>query len=141
VDLRRGLVYVLHGKGDRSSWTLLTPEAVAALEALRAAVRPADDDLVLPSRLTGEERSPTALAGWVYKLLRRAGLHGPGRSPHGLRRTAATLYLRHNPGDLKGLQKILRHEHLATTVLYVYLNPNDLAPRLARAFGNGADHG
>jgi hypothetical protein len=62
-----------------------------------------------------------------------------GRGCHAFRRTFATAYLRENVGDLRGLQKLLRHDNIGTTVLYDYPQPEDLAPRLARVFGmNGS---
>jgi hypothetical protein len=36
-----------------------------------------------------------------------------------------------NPGDLAGLQVLLRHEQLSTTGKYLFLEPEDLAPRMA----------
>jgi len=52
----------------------------------------------------------------------------------------ATRFLKANPGDLRGLRRLMRHEHLATTTLYRFLEPDELAPRLARAFDLGGAH-
>ncbi|MBZ9715237.1 tyrosine-type recombinase/integrase [Deinococcus multiflagellatus] len=52
-------------------------------------------------------------------------------TPHLLRHTAATVYLR-NGGDVASLRRILGHSTLATTALYLHLVPEDLQNKLER---------
>lgn len=52
-------------------------------------------------------------------------------TPHLLRHTAATVYLR-NGGDVASLRRILGHSTLATTALYLHLVPEDLQSKLER---------
>jgi integrase len=136
VDLERAVLSVPHGKGDRSAWTLLPPAGVAALRALRAEQGPLwnPEGLIPPSGLTGREMHPGSLGQWVRKLLRRAGLTRPWRGAHALRRTFACLYWRRHPGDLRGLQQLMRHQAMATTCLYLFPAPEDLAARVAGIF-------
>ncbi len=154
LDLDRGIVSVFHGKGDRSAWTLLTPAGVVALRRLRAEhdVTLTPDGVVLPNGRTGGAFSPRSLSDWLRTLLDRAGLYRRWRGPHALRRTFASLYIRHNPGDLSGLKALMRHQQLATTTLYIFDDPDDLAARMAGIFDprpaamspgarNGGDHG
>jgi integrase len=136
VDLERGVLSVPHGKGNRSAWTLLPPAGVAALRQLRTEqgglFNP--EGLILPSALTGRMMNPGSLGGWLRKLLRRAGLARRWRGPHALRRTFACLYWRRHPGDLRGLQQLMRHSALATTCIYIFPDPEDLAARVAGIF-------
>lgn len=52
-------------------------------------------------------------------------------TPHLLRHTAATVYLR-NGGDVASLRRILGHSTLTTTALYLHLVPEDLQRKLER---------
>lgn len=51
-------------------------------------------------------------------------------TPHALRHTFAHRYLAQHPGDLIGLARILGHESLETTRVYLRLTEDDLAQRL-----------
>jgi integrase len=133
LDLSRRVAYVHHGKGDKAAWTLLPAEACAALAAwYETAGRPAGSTPVFPG-CQGGHCCPESIGRRVQKLLKRAGLWSRGiGSAHRFRRTFATQFLRANPGDLEGLRRLMRHEQIATTVRYAFLEPEDLAARLAR---------
>jgi integrase len=79
--------------------------------------------------------SAGSIGNWIRKRLIRLGLYCPWRGAHSLRRTFACLYLKGNAGDLAGLQALMRHSAISTTALYLFHSPEDLAARLARAFG------
>lgn len=133
VNLSTGMVLVPNGKGAKSSWTMLTQGTQADLAAwFEAAGSPADSAPVFATP-RGRPYKPGSLGLVMQKLLMRAGLwtRGAGNC-HRLRRTLATSYLRVNPGDLVGLQAIMRHEQVSTTARYAWLTSDDLAPRLAR---------
>lgn len=51
-------------------------------------------------------------------------------TPHQLRHTFATRYLRKNPDDLRGLAALLGHSDLNTVMLYTQLSLDDLAQRM-----------
>lgn len=133
IDLAPGVAVVLNGKGGKASWTLLTASAQTALAAwFEAAGAPPDPSPVFPNR-DGAHYTPGSIGELVRGLLERAGLWKPGSGcAHRFRRSFATEYLRANPGDLEGLRRLMRHDAIATTIRYVYLEPEDLAPRLAR---------
>ena len=133
IDLGPGEALVRRGKGGKSFWTLLTASAQLALAAwFDRAGSPADLSPVFPTP-SGGHYAPAALGDVVRRCLIRAGLWSPGRGcAHRFRRTFATAYLRANPGDIEGLRLIFGHEDIATTVDYVFLQPEDLAPRVAR---------
>ena len=140
VDLGRGMVSVRHGKVDKPGWTLLPPSTQAALHAwFTAAGAPADDKPVFPippqighPRFVGGPYTANGLGKFVRRILDRAGLWSPGSgAAHRFRRSFATTYIRANPGDLAGLQKLMRHTQLST---------NRQAP-VPRARGSRAAHG
>jgi integrase len=132
VDLGRSMLYVPKGKGDKAGWTLLPePAPLAILAWFWASQEPPDDAFIFPNGLGGHMH-PSSINRLMQQILRCAGLYHRGRSCHAFRRTFATAYLKENPSDLAGLQKLLRHESINTTAQYLYLQPEDLARRLAR---------
>jgi integrase len=157
LSLDEALVYVKRGKGGKSAWTALPPVAVEALRAWRADAergplirqkfapvgqpfrpdvdppRPKFDPAgyVFPSAADGRPYAPDALGRVVRKLLQRGGLWRRYRGAHAFRRTFATTFLRERPGELRRLQVLMRHSHLATTVLYDYPEPKDFAEAVA----------
>jgi site-specific recombinase XerC len=52
--------------------------------------------------------------------------------PHVLRHTFATRYLQANPGDLRGLARLLGHANLNTVMIYTEPDMDDLAQRMER---------
>lgn len=76
-----------------------------------------------------------AISGRTITLLLMRMSHRAGLSrtitPHLLRHTAATVYLR-NGGDVTSLRRILGHSTLATTALYLHWVPDDLQSKLER---------
>ena len=58
------------------------------------------------------------------------GLLPATTKPHDLRHTFALRYLEQHPGDLVGLARILGHESLETTKVYLRLSGDDLAERV-----------
>jgi integrase len=140
LDVARGLVYVRKGKGNKPTWTLLPRSSQVALAAwFAAASSPPDAAAPMFPRPCGNaharkggHHSPGGLGKLVQRLLTRAGLwtHGIGGA-HRFRRSFATTYLKANPSDLAGLQKLMRHTLLSTTGKYCFFEPEDLAPRMA----------
>lgn len=66
----------------------------------------------------------------LARMSSRAGL-SRSITPHLLRHTAATVYLR-NGGDIATLRRILGHSSLTTTALYLHLVQDDLQTKLER---------
>ena len=56
-------------------------------------------------------------------------------SPHILRHTFATHYLKTNPDDLRGLAALLGHSDLNTVMIYTEPSRQDLTDRLERMSG------
>jgi len=62
----------------------------------------------------------------LARIARRAGIEGVRVSPHILRHTFATWYLR-NGGDVFSLQRLLGHASLSMTQRYLYLTESDVS--------------
>jgi integrase len=140
LDLDRGLISVLKGKGAKPSWTLLPPATPPALRAwYEAAGSPPAEAPVFAVPLgaghdarVGQPYTPGGIGKQVQTILTRAGCWTRGLgSAHRFRRSFATTYLKANPQDLIGLMRLMRHENIATTQKYVWFEPEDLAPRMA----------
>jgi len=68
----------------------------------------------------------------VKRLGARAGISSVRCSPHTLRHTFATIYIR-NGGDVVSLQKIMGHASINTTLVYVHLAMNEIRADFERA--------
>ena len=132
LDLRRGELRVL-GKGRKERIGLLGRPARAALGAYLEDGRP-----ILLERRVGGDAPPVevflnqaggalGVRGLRYRLDRlraRAGLP-IGVSPHTLRHSFAT-HLLDGGADLRVVQELLGHAHLATTQIYTHVSPGRL---------------
>ncbi len=58
------------------------------------------------------------------------GLVSAETTPHALRHTFALRYLQGNPGDLVSLARLLGHESLESTKVYLRLSADDLTERI-----------
>jgi integrase len=131
VNLSDGTIGVVR-KGGRAKLALLPLSAQAALaEWFTVAGEPPDHTYIFPGRFGGAMH-PGSVSHVVRRVLRRAGVYRRWRGAHAFRRTLATSYLKENPGDLEGLAKILGHEAITTTMLYNWMRPEELRPRLDR---------
>jgi integrase len=133
IHVRRGVVRwrAATDKMGVEHETLLTPEALAALERRRAEQPAIGDTWVLPApNLPSEPCSRYQLQRWWRRAERLAGLaHEPGRSFHALRRKFAT-ELKHVP--LKDLCALGGWKS-PQTVLTCYQTADDVTMREALA--------
>lgn len=135
ANLTTGLLLVPKGKGGTADWTLLlepTREALAAWQAETAT--PTGWVFPVPGSGTpGRPYTPGGFAKVIQGILTRAGCWRSGMGNcHRLRRSFATAYITEHPGAITELQKLMRHQSISTTSLYIHYQPDDLAPRLAR---------
>lgn len=122
VDVRQGLVRV-RGKGGKDR---LVPVSGRALEAIEAYVASARATLL--GKRTSRDLFVTRLGrrmsrqNFWERLGRWARVAGIGRtfSPHTLRHSFAT-HLLAGGADLRAVQSMLGHAHLATTELYTHV--------------------
>jgi len=109
------------GKGNKYAQVYLNPKAVYAIEAYINS-RTDDNPYLIPGR-TGRTSNRS-----IEKMLKvigdRAGVENV--HPHRFRRTSATMALRHGM-SIEMVSKMLRHERLETTMIYLDLDDNELA--------------
>jgi integrase/recombinase XerD len=118
IDWLSGKLMVRQGKGgkDRALW--VNEDVLAWLRRWRER-RPVVSELLFTT-LEGKPVNPRALRAMVKRRADKAGLVAKEVHPHTLRHTFATEIYRQTK-DIRGLQKILGHEHLATTMIYTHI--------------------
>lgn len=79
----------------------------------------------------GPLRNRSGVLRILTKYAEQAGVDQPV-SPHRLRHTFATRYLKANPDDLRGLAALLGHSSLDTVMIYTEPTLEDLAGRMER---------
>ena len=147
---RKGSVLIRAGKGNKARSVPLNGSARAALAEYAArqlgcsaeakAVAKtwaglAQEQKQQPLWLSqkGEKLSASAMGRMFATLVNDCaarGLMPADTTPHSLRHSFAHRYLERNPGDLIGLARILGHESLETTRVYLRLTVDDLAQRM-----------
>lgn len=128
VDLARGTVRVLHGKGDKARTVGLGDAAIAAITSWlvmrenRAAIAPGSP---LFCTLKGTRMWPTQVRDMLKRRAAKAGVERRVH-PHGLRHTLAfELAERGTPVHM--IQRQLGHKNLATTAVYLaHIAPMDV---------------
>ncbi len=131
IDLKSREIQVL-GKGRKRRLLPLGTQALEALQAwlvARQALRPLIPALFLGAR--GGRMSTRSVQRSFERRSREAGL-GFGVHPHMLRHSFAS-HLLQSSGDLRAVQELLGHAHIATTQVYTHLDHQHLAKVLDQA--------
>lgn len=133
IEINDGTPWLVirHGKGGKHRDVPLSPATYDAIENYRRAPRPQPPATDSPDRhkdasdalfvtFRGRRMQPRD----IQNLVNRATAQLPPDvrrrcTPHGLRHTAATLLLTSGAADVKTVQRILGHESLATTGMYL----------------------
>jgi len=115
-DVGTDTVRVL-GKGKKQVTVPISPETYRLLQLLKNGGR--QDSLLFPGR-DGMPMSRFAVYRIAKRCMRRAGIPGPKLGSHILRHSLGANYIAAG-GDPFSLQKIMRHESIATTQKYVNL--------------------
>lgn len=120
---------MVRGKGGKYAQVYLSTKAVYAIERY-ISNRTDNNPYLFPGRKAG------ATSASVQKMLKaigeRAGVTGV--HPHRFRRTAATMALRHGM-SIEMVSKMLRHERLQTTMIYLDLDDRELQYQHAKYVG------
>jgi integrase/recombinase XerD len=127
VDLRRGLLWVKHGKGGRERVVPLGDRAGAWLSKYLSEARPelvAIDTEALFLTDYGEPVSPHYVANKVKRYMGFAGVDKPG-STHLLRHACAT-HMLEGGADIRFIQEMLGHANLETTEIYTHVSIDKL---------------
>ncbi len=132
INDRSGMVTVRKGKHGSYREVPLTRDVRQALKDYLKNHPGKDDldaDLWLGQRGTFQNRSTVLRVLEKYALAARL----PAFGPHALRHTFATLYLKANPGDVRGLAALLGHSSLNTVMIYTEPRLGDLAERMEKS--------
>jgi integrase/recombinase XerC len=135
---RSGWVIVREGKHGGYREIPLTSEVRTALAAYLES-RTVEGASTLPDKTSPVwmgKQGPLTHRSSVLRILNkyvfRSHLDLDSVSPHTLRHTFATLYLKANPDDLRGLAALLGHSDLNTVMIYTEPTREDVANRLER---------
>jgi site-specific recombinase XerD len=122
LDSRRLVVQVHAGKGGKDRLVPLSPKLLEELRAYWRQDRPAR--WLFPGQKPGAHRSAASVQRLVRRVAVRAGLTKP-ITVHTLRHSYATHQLEAGL-DLLTLQRVLGHQRLQTTAVYVHLTTRQL---------------
>lgn len=111
---------IVHGKGGRDREIYTGRVLSKALWKWLKVRGHHFNDLVFVTR-NGEELKKRHLNKIIKELGKKAGITKTRVSPHTLRHTFATNYVR-NGGDVFSLQKILGHQSIKTCMIYVHMS-------------------
>ena len=115
------------GKGNKERRIFHTPATKKALEAWlkeRDVLNPQTNALFITKN--GTRVTTREVQDIVKKHLNKAGLGNRGFSTHKLRHTAATAMFQYGNVDVRTLQKLLGHESLNTTQIYLSVDNEQL---------------
>mgnify|MGYP001566630228 CR=1 FL=1 len=122
LDLERG-EFSVRGKGDKVRLVFLSPQAIAAVKSYLAKRKDLDEALLV--NLAGGGRlSVRSVERLIRHYAIKAGI-GKKVTPHTLRHSFATDLLR-NGADIRAVQIMLGHAHLATTQIYTHITDKHL---------------
>jgi site-specific recombinase XerD len=132
LNERSGTVTVRRGKHENYREVPLTLDVRKALIAYLETDHPDRNNpkAALWMGPRGALRHRSAVTRLLEKYALQAGLEPV--NPHALRHTFATRYLNANPGDLRGLARLLGHKSLDTVMIYTEPSLQELTARMER---------
>ena len=132
IGERSGKVTVRRGKHEHYREVPLTLDVRKALETYLDEMHPEKDNPETPLWVgpRGQLRNRSSVTRMLEKYSIQAGIEPV--NPHALRHTFATLYLKANPDDLRGLARLLGHTSLDTVMIYTEPTMQDLTERMER---------
>ena len=152
TGLRAGEVTQLHVSDaklrERSGWLTVRsgkgrkPRDVPLNASVRAALREYLAERKLQSEgplFISERGGPLSVSGLemlMKSLAHRADVTREGITVHTWRHHFALSWLKDHPGDLVGLQRLMGHERLDTTAIYVQPSQDDLAAKMEQSSSN-----
>ena len=129
IDIQRGVVRVLEGKGRKFRIVAIGLNTRRALIKYSREINSSDEKPVFQTQ-SGSRLTAAGLRSWMMRFSERANIH---ITPHALRRTFATFSIRAGM-DVFQLQTLLGHSTLEMTRHYVKLVDEDLV-KAHQAYG------
>jgi len=132
VNFQAQSIRVRHGKGDKERIVYMGRRLTRAIyEWLQVrGYQPGDERLFVTKNFYKlDDRSVQRI---IKRLAKKANIEGVRCSPHTLRHTGATLFIRYG-GDPFSLQRLLGHSDISTTMIYVHMTGTALREAHAKA--------
>lgn len=122
LDRERGLIHVRGGKGRKDRRTLLSPAALALIDAWLAISPPGK--WIFPGAQPGRHLTARTVQKVTDLAEKRAGI-SKRVTPHVLRHSFAT-HLMENGTDIRVIQELLGHASVHTTEIYTHISRRQL---------------
>lgn len=123
IDSQRMLIRIVHGKGGKDRYAMLSPRLLAVLRSYWRAARPADH--LFPSWRTNRHINVSALSQACRDASRRCGW-SKRITAHMLRHSFAT-HLLESGTDTRVIQVLLGHSRIDTTARYTQVAAHVIA--------------
>ena len=124
-DIKEDTITII-GKGDKERTVYLNEECIKAINNYlkdRKELNNCNEYLFLSKRKT--KITARAVEDLVKKHIENAGFKDKKYTPHKLRHSAATMYLKEGV-DIRFIQEILGHENISTTQIYTHVDDVEL---------------
>lgn len=124
-DIKEDTITII-GKGDKERTVYLNEECIKAINNYlkdRKELNNYNEYLFLSKRKT--KITARAVEDLVKKHIENAGFKDKKYTPHKLRHSAATMYLKEGV-DIRFIQEILGHENISTTEIYTHVDDEEL---------------
>ena len=124
-DIKEDTITII-GKGDKERTVYLNEECIKAINNYlkdRKELNVYNEYLFLSKRKT--QITSKAVEDLVKKHIENAGFKDKKYTPHKLRHSAATMYLKEGV-DIRFIQEILGHENISTTEIYTHVDDEEL---------------
>ena len=122
IDSKRMVIKVVHGKGGKDRFTLLSQ---VLLDTLRQYFKEYRPKVYLFEGARGGQYSGASVAKIITRAARKAGIQKKV-TPHTLRHSFAT-HLLEAKTDLRYIQKLLGHSSTKTTEIYTHVATNAIS--------------
>ncbi len=132
VNLQNQAVRIRHGKGEKERIIFMGRRLTRAMQDWFNARGFNSTDSYLFVTSKGYKLDQRNIARIIERLAKKARIHGVRCSPHTLRHTGATLFIRYG-GDPFSLQRLLGHSDISTTMIYVHMAGTALREAHAKA--------
>jgi site-specific recombinase XerD len=131
VNLIKRSLLIRSGKGDKDREVYMGKELTKAMAQYikKRGFIPYEDKLFITK--SGNSLSPRTIQKIFKKLAKKAHIESTRCSPHTLRHTFATNFIR-NGGDVFTLQRILGHSDIETCMIYVHLSGKDIQTAMTK---------
>ena len=121
--IRGNRILIVKGNGGKQRHVFIRPETRQPLGGLGDGVHIWLSNQPGPRFARPLTRSGVLQA--IQRILRKAGIYPPKAGPHLLRHTYGRHFIRLG-GSVAHLQRIMGHEEVSTTMIYVFLNDQDI---------------